>query len=76
MMRPAYSVLFALMTGEVKLRHDRDAVSLANGGVLCYNTFNGDVKTRTKIKQYIWAALCIAYTVFIAAMQIYCFWKL
>ena len=51
-------------------------VSLANGGVLCYNTFNGDVKTRTKIKQYIWAALCIAYTVFIAAMQIYCFWKL
>ena len=51
-------------------------LSLANGGVLCYNTIKGDVKTRTKVKQYIWAALCFAYTVFIAIMQLYCFWKL
>ena len=51
-------------------------VSLANGCALCYNTIKGDVRTRTKIKQYIWAALCIAYAVFIVAMQLYCFWKL
>ena len=51
-------------------------LSLANGGNLCYNTIKSDVRTRTKIKQYIWAALCFAYTVFIATMQLYCFWKL
>jgi hypothetical protein len=51
-------------------------LSLANGGNLCYNTIKSDVRTRTKIKQYIWAALCIAYTAFIGIMQLYCFWKL
>lgn len=51
-------------------------ISLANGGVLCYNTIKGDVKTRTKVKQYIWAVLCIVYTVFMVVMQTYCFWKL
>ena len=51
-------------------------LSLANGVILCYNTIKGDMRTRTKIKQYIWAALCFAYTVFIATMQLYCFWKL
>ncbi len=50
--------------------------SLANGGILCYNTIKSDVKIRTKIKWYIWSVLAVAYTVFIAAMQIYCFWKL
>ena len=50
--------------------------SLANGGVLCYNTIKGDENTRTKVKQYIWAALCIVYTIFIVVMQVYCFWKL
>jgi hypothetical protein len=51
-------------------------LSLANGVILCYNTIKGDMRTRTKIKQYIWAATCIAYAVFIAIMQLYCFWKL
>ena len=51
-------------------------VSLANGGVLCYNTIKGDVKARTKLKQFIWSALCIAYAVFMLVMQTYCFWKL
>jgi hypothetical protein len=51
-------------------------VSLANGGVLCYNTIKGDVKARTKLKQFIWTALCIAYAVFMLVMQTYCFWKL
>ena len=50
--------------------------SLANGGVLCYNTIKGDVKARTKLKQFIWSALCIAYAVFMLVMQTYCFWKL
>lgn len=50
--------------------------SLANGCALCYNTVKGDVRIRTKIKQYIWAALCIAHAVFIVVMQLYCFWKL
>lgn len=51
-------------------------VSLANGGVLCYNTIKGDVKARTKLKQFIWSALCIACAVFMLVMQTYCFWKL
>ena len=51
-------------------------ISLANGGVLCYTTIKGDMKARTRIKQYIWAALCIVYTVFMIVMQTYCFWKL
>ncbi len=51
-------------------------ISLANGGILCYNTVKNNVKTLTKIKQYIWSALCIAYAVFIVVMQLYCFWKL
>ncbi len=51
-------------------------VSLVNGGVLCYNTIKGDVKARTKLKQFIWTALCIAYAVFMLVMQTYCFWKL
>lgn len=51
-------------------------ISLANGSVLCYNTIKSDVKTGTKVKQFIWAALGIAYAVFIVMMQLYCFWKL
>ena len=50
-------------------------VSLANSGILCLNTVKSDVKTRTKIKQYIWAVLCLAYFVFIIEMQMFCFWK-
>jgi len=48
-------------------------ISPANGGVLCYNTIKSDVRTRTKVKQYVWAALCVAYFVFIIGMQLYCF---
>ena len=51
-------------------------ISLANGGVLSYNTIKSDVKTGTKVKQFIWAALGIVYVVFIVMMQLYCFWKL
>ena len=51
-------------------------ISLANGGALCYNTVKSDVRTRTKVKQFIWAALASAYTVFIIVMQLYCFRKL
>ena len=50
--------------------------SLANGGLLCYNTVRADVKTRTKVKQFIWAALGIAYAVFIVTMQLYNFWSI
>ncbi len=51
-------------------------ISLANGGVLCYNTFKADIKTQTKVKQIIWVALCIAYTTFILIFQLYNFWSL
>ncbi len=51
-------------------------VSLANGGVLCYNTVKSDMKIRTKIKQYLWVGLSVAYAVFVITMQLYCFWKL
>lgn len=51
-------------------------ISVANGGCLRYNTIKSNIRTRTKIKQYIWVILCMAYAVFIVAMQLYCFWKL
>lgn len=50
-------------------------ISLANGGMLCLNTVRSDVKARTKIKQYTWVVLCLAYFVFIIGMQMFCFWK-
>ena len=52
-------------------------ISLANGGTLCYNTIKADnVKTGTKVKQFIWAGLGIAYFVFIIMFQLYNFWNL
>ncbi|MBO5501716.1 MAG: hypothetical protein J6A48_06805, partial [Clostridia bacterium] len=51
------------------------ALSLANGGLLCYHTLKSGARTRTKIKQYLWAVLCVAYAAFIMWMQLYCFWK-
>ena len=51
--------------------------SLANGGILCYNTIKADdMKTRTKVKQFIWTGLGIAYFVFIIMFQLYRFWTL
>ncbi len=51
--------------------------SLANGGILCYNTIKADdMKTGTKVKQFIWAGLGIAYFVFIIMFQLYQFWTL
>ena len=58
------------------LNRCKTVISLANGGVLSYNTIKSDVKTGTKVKQFIWAALGIVYVVFIVMMQLYCFWKL
>lgn len=51
-------------------------ISLANGGILCYNTIRADVRISTKVKQWIWSLLGIAYTVFIITMQLYNFWNL
>ena len=51
-------------------------ISLANSAVLCYNTIRSDVRIRTKVKQFIWAALCAVHFGFIAAMQLYCFWNM
>lgn len=67
---PVFATVSGILAASLAL------VSLANGGILCYNTVKSDVKTLTKIKQYIWSALCIAYAVFIVVMQLYCFWKL
>lgn len=47
--------------------------SLANGGLLCYNTIKSDVRVRVKAKQYVWVALCVAYAAFIVVMQLYNF---
>ena len=47
--------------------------SLANGGLLCYNTVRSDARARAKVKRFIWAALCIAYAAFIVVMQLYNF---
>lgn len=50
--------------------------SLANGGLLGYNTARSIAKARTKLKQSIWAALGVAYAAFIIVMQLYNFWNL
>lgn len=52
------------------------AVSPVLGITLCYETIAKDEKISIKIKQFIWALLGVAYTVFIIGMQLYCFWKL
>ena len=44
-------------------------ISLANGGLLCYN------KEQRGVRSFIWSALSLAYTAFIVWMQLYCFWK-
>ena len=48
------AVVIAMLTG---------LISVANGGILCYNTVKGKHKACTKIKQYIRAILCTAYAV-------------
>jgi len=64
----SFSGIMALITG---------LVSLANGGILCYNTIKADdMKTGTKIKQFIWSGLGIAYFIFIIMFQLYNFWNL
>ena len=50
--------------------------SLVNGGLLCYNTIKSVAGTRAKVRQYLWAALGIAYAAFIVVMQLYNFWNL
>jgi hypothetical protein len=50
--------------------------SLVNGAWLCYNTIKSDARPCTKLKQYLWAALCVAYAAFILVMQLYNFWNL
>ncbi len=44
-------------------------ISLANGGLLCYN------REQHGVRSFIWAALSLAYAAFIVLMQLYCFWK-
>lgn len=68
----------ALVTVSCILAAALGMISLANSGMLCYNTIktNAPVRTGKKIKQFIWTALCSAYFVFIIEMQLYCFWKL
>lgn len=51
-------------------------VSLANCGLLCYNTIKEKANSRTAVKQLLWAALAAAYALFILVMQFYCFRKL
>lgn len=51
-------------------------ISLANGGVLCYNTIKDDKKALAKAGQLVWAVLGAVYTVFILVMQVYRFWTL
>ena len=67
---PVFTAVSAVLAAVVAL------VSLANSGILCYHTIKSDVRTRTKIKQYVWAALGIAYVAFIIGMQLYRFWTL
>ena len=50
--------------------------SLVNGALLCYNAIKSDARPCTKLKQYLWAALCVAYAAFILFMQLYNFWDL
>ena len=66
----AFTALSAILAALLAL------ASLANGGLLCYNTVRSDAKARVKAKRYVWAALCVAYAAFIAVLQLYNFWNL
>ena len=67
---PAFTTASAILAALLGLG------SLVNGILLCYNTFWAGAKTRTKVKQYLWAALGAAYAAFIIVMQLYNFWNL
>lgn len=60
---PAFTAISGILAAVLAL------VSLANGGLLCYN------KEQRSVRSFIWAALCLAYAAFIVWMQLYCFWK-
>ena len=53
---PAFVTLSGILAGAL------GRLSLANGGILCYNTVRGDARTRTRARQAIWAALVILET--------------
>lgn len=69
-MNPVLTTVSAILAAALGLG------SFANGALLCYNTIKSDARTRTKLKQYLWAALCVAYAAFILVMQLYNFWNL
>ena len=70
------SVSRALTTVSAILAALLGLISLANGGLLCYNTIKSGATARAKVKPFAWAALCIAYAAFIVVMQLYNFWSL
>ena len=67
---PAFTAVSAILAAALGLG------SLVNGAWLCYNTIKSDARPCTKLKQYLWAALCVAYAAFILVMQLYNFWNL
>lgn len=67
---PAFTAVSAILAGALGLG------ALVNGALLCYNTIKSNVRLRTKLKQYSWAVLSIAYAAFILVMQLYNFWSL
>lgn len=60
---PAFTAVSGILAAVLAL------ISLANGGLLCYN------KEQRGVRSILWAALSLAYTAFIVWMQLYCFWK-
>ena len=51
-------------------------VSVNISGLLAYKTSKSKAPIKTKIRNWIWVILSIAYPVFIWVMELHCFWKL
>ena len=67
---PAFVKVSCILAGVLAL------VSVNISGLLAYKTSKSKAPIKTKIRNWIWVILSIAYPVFIWVMELHCFWKL
>lgn len=72
----SFSCTKALVTVSAILAGLLGLLSFAIGGFLSYTSIKSELKTRTKIKRFIWVVLSFGYIEFILFYELYKFWTL
>ena len=72
----SFSCTKALVTVSAILAGLLGLLSFAIGGLLSYTSIKSELKTRTKIKRFIWVVLSFGYFEFILFYELYKFWTL